>query len=137
MAVLDLLGRRWALRIGWELQGRTLSFRELQRRCDGMSASVLAERLAELREAGIIELDRGGYRLTPGGEELADTLAQLDAWAKRWAKRQRARSAGTPARNAAEAEPRVQVAGTQRQARRPAGRQRAARAAPGSDRRSR
>jgi DNA-binding HxlR family transcriptional regulator len=97
MAVLDLLGRRWALRIGWELrQGRPLSFRELQKRCDGMSASVLAERLAELREAGIIELERAGYRLTPVGGELADTLAQLDAWAKRWAKRQRARNGARP-----------------------------------------
>ena len=88
MVLLDLLGRRWALRIGWELrEGGPLSFRELQKRCDAMSASVLAERLSELREAGIVELDRGGYRLTPLGGELAETLAQLDGWAKRWTKR--------------------------------------------------
>jgi DNA-binding HxlR family transcriptional regulator len=87
MALLDLLGRRWALRIGWELrEGGPLSFRELQRRCDAMSASVLAERLAELREARIVELDRDGYRLTPLGGELAETLAQLDIWAEGWAK---------------------------------------------------
>jgi DNA-binding HxlR family transcriptional regulator len=87
MALLDLLGRRWALRIGWELRdGRPLTFRELQKRCDSMSASVLNERLGELREAGILELDDGGYRLTTRGSELADLLEPLDAWARRWAK---------------------------------------------------
>jgi DNA-binding HxlR family transcriptional regulator len=92
MALLDLLGRRWALRIGWELrEGGPLSFRELQRRCDAMSASVLAERLAELREAGIVELGRDGYLLTTLGGELAATLARLDIWAEDWAKRLPAR----------------------------------------------
>jgi DNA-binding HxlR family transcriptional regulator len=86
MALLDLLGRRWTLRIGWELRdGLPLSFRELQQRCDSMSASVLNERLGELREAGIVELDRGGYRLTALGSELLERLAPLDRWAKRWA----------------------------------------------------
>jgi DNA-binding HxlR family transcriptional regulator len=71
MALLDVLGRRWPLRIGWELRDDSaLSFRELRSRCDSMSASVLAERLAELREAGIVELNDGGYRLTKPGQEL-------------------------------------------------------------------
>lgn len=87
MALLDLLGRRWTLRIGWELRdGRPLSFRELQERCDSMSASVLNERLGELREAGIVELESGGYRLTARGGELLQTLEPLDRWAKRWAR---------------------------------------------------
>ena len=34
MAALDLLGRRWALRVLWELRGGPLSFRELRARCD-------------------------------------------------------------------------------------------------------
>ena len=88
MALLDLLGRRWTLRIGWELRdGSALSFRELQSRCDSMSASVLAERLAELREADIVELDDGGYRLTKPGRELVEILIPLDAWARRSARR--------------------------------------------------
>lgn len=36
MALLDLLGRRWALRIIWELRATPLTFRELRTRCDAM-----------------------------------------------------------------------------------------------------
>jgi DNA-binding HxlR family transcriptional regulator len=87
MALLDLLGRRWALRIGWELRDRELSFRELRAACDDMSPSVLNQRLAELRDAGLVELGADGYRLTPEGDELLDLIAPLSVWAKRWAKR--------------------------------------------------
>ena len=47
MALLDLLGRRWALRILWELRDETLTFRELRGACDTMSPTVLNQRLAE------------------------------------------------------------------------------------------
>jgi DNA-binding HxlR family transcriptional regulator len=88
MALLDLLGRRWALRILWELREDTLTFRELQKRCDSMSPSVLNDRLGELRAAGIVELrDGGGYQLTAEGRRLSEALLSLDAWAKRWAAR--------------------------------------------------
>ena len=86
MALLDLLGRRWALRVLWELRTEALTFRALQERCDALSPSVLNQRLAELREAGIIELHDAGYRLTPEGARLLAALGPLDAWAKRWAK---------------------------------------------------
>ena len=85
MAALDLLGRRWALRVLWELRdGSPASFRDLRERCDQMSTSVLNQRLAELREAGIVHAGQGGYRLTKSGAELLTALAPLDAWAKRW-----------------------------------------------------
>jgi len=58
MALLDLLGRRWALRVMWELRSGPLTFRELRERCDGMSPSVLNDRLLELREADIVEHHR-------------------------------------------------------------------------------
>jgi DNA-binding HxlR family transcriptional regulator len=87
MALLDLLGRRWALRVGWELRDRTLSFRELRAACGDMSPSVLNQRLAELREAGLVELTELGYGLTDDGEELLDLIGPLSAWAKRWARR--------------------------------------------------
>ena len=87
MALLDLLGRRWALRIGWELrEGETLTFRQLQERCDGASSSVVNDRLRELRGAGILELEERGYRLTPRGAALIELLLPLDRWAKRWAR---------------------------------------------------
>jgi DNA-binding HxlR family transcriptional regulator len=87
MAALDLLGRRWTLRVLWELRdGRPLPFRELRERCDSMSTSVLNQRLAELRAAGIVDTGGGGYRLTARGAELLRALAPLDDWAKRWAR---------------------------------------------------
>jgi DNA-binding HxlR family transcriptional regulator len=90
MALLDLLGRRWALRIAWELRdGSALSFRELQQRCDSASSSVLNDRLRELREAGLLELTDNGYRLTSRGSSLLELLLPLDRWAKRWAAAQR------------------------------------------------
>jgi DNA-binding HxlR family transcriptional regulator len=90
MAALDLLGRRWTLRILWELRdGQAFSFRELRERCDQMSTSVLNQRLAELREAGILEPGEGGYSLTKRGAGLIEALAPLDAWAKGWSRAQR------------------------------------------------
>jgi len=89
MALLDLLGRRWTLRVVWELrEGERLTFRELQQRCGGMSSSVLAQRLGEMTDAGIVSgSDGGGYALTGEGRSLMGALAPLDSWAKRWARR--------------------------------------------------
>jgi DNA-binding HxlR family transcriptional regulator len=89
MALLDLLGRRWALRVIWELRGEsTLTFRELQAACGGVSSSVLNQRLAELRHAGIVEAgEDGGFRLSPEGRQLLEAYRPLDDWARRWARR--------------------------------------------------
>ena len=88
MALLDLLGRRWTLRILWELREERFGFRALQDRCDGMSPSVLSERLVELQEAGIVlHTTEGGYVLTQEGQELLQMLAPLHDWAERWAQR--------------------------------------------------
>src|SRR5437899_9827747 len=87
MALLDLLGRRWALRILWEAGHRPLAFRALRERCDGMSPSVLMQRLRELRHAGIIELGADGYAATGEGRSLLHALAPLKDWAERWARR--------------------------------------------------
>jgi hypothetical protein len=68
MALLGLLGRRWALRVLWELRaGPVPGFREPQSRCGGVSSSVLSDRLTELREAGIVERADDGYRLSARG----------------------------------------------------------------------
>lgn len=87
MAALDLLGRRWALRVLWELREGAQSFRALRERCDGVSPTVLNQRLAELRESGLIAHEPGsGYSLTPLGESLGQALAPLHDWAARWAR---------------------------------------------------
>lgn len=89
MALLDLLGRRWTLRVLWELRsGEPLTFRELQTRCGDISSSVLNDRLHELRHAGVVDTEPGrGYALTPDGIDLLAALEPLDGWAKRWARR--------------------------------------------------
>jgi len=89
MALLDLLGRRWALRVLWELREGPLAFRALQGRCEAMSSSVLNQRLAEMRAAGIVERSESGYRLTAEGRRLLDGLEPLQAWAERWEARTR------------------------------------------------
>jgi DNA-binding HxlR family transcriptional regulator len=86
MALLDLLGRRWTLRVIWELRDETApTFRELQARCDGVSSSVLADRLGELGEAGLVTHGGDGYALTSQGRDLLSQLTALDEWAaSRW-----------------------------------------------------
>ena len=91
MLLLDLLGRRWTLRVLWELRRPASSFRELQARCDGMASSVLWRRVGELREAGIVtgSADEPGLRLTAEGEDLLDRLQGLNDWAERRAAQSR------------------------------------------------
>jgi DNA-binding HxlR family transcriptional regulator len=85
MVLLDLLGRRWTLRILWELRDGALTSRALRAACDEASPTVLNERLKELREAGFVELgDGGGYRLTRLGLELNETFLPLHRFAERW-----------------------------------------------------
>jgi DNA-binding HxlR family transcriptional regulator len=81
-SALDLLGRRWALRLIWELRRSTLAFSEL-RRLTGISPSVLSARLGELVDAGVLERDTGRrYRLSGRGRELARVLYELNRWAE-------------------------------------------------------
>lgn len=85
MALLDLLGRRWTLRIVWELRESSApTFREMQQRCGGISSSVLTTRLRELAEADIVTHDDAGYALTPIGRELLDLVIPLERWSARW-----------------------------------------------------
>jgi len=86
MAAMDLLGRRWALRILWELRSEPLRALELKERCDQMSSSVLYQRLRELTDAGLVEQDGDTFALTQLGRELRGALEPLDAWSRRWAK---------------------------------------------------
>ena len=88
MALLDLLGRRWTLRIVWELRGEPLTSRALRAACDEASPTVLQARLSDLRDAGLVELgEAGGYSLTPLGRELFDTFLPLHRFAERWSRR--------------------------------------------------
>jgi DNA-binding HxlR family transcriptional regulator len=87
MVVLDLLGRRWALRVVWELRdGQRQSFRSLQDRCRISSPNVLNSRLKELRHADIVDLEEGaGFGLTESGCTLLEAMRPLALWAEGWA----------------------------------------------------
>lgn len=88
MAAMDLFGRRWALRILWELHGGPLGARALLARCEGLSSSVLYQRLRELTSSGIIVHSAEGYELTRLGAALRHALHPLDDWAIAWAQEQ-------------------------------------------------
>jgi DNA-binding HxlR family transcriptional regulator len=90
LPLLDMLGRRWTLRILWELsqsdgsaKGTSYTFRALQDACGGVSPTVLNERLHELREIGVIVPQSGGYALSSAGRALAKSLTAIHGWAER------------------------------------------------------
>jgi DNA-binding HxlR family transcriptional regulator len=86
--LLELLGRRWTLRIIWELREGSLTSRALRAACDEASPTILQTRLSELREAGFVELTPGdGYRLTAMGKELFEHFLPLHRFAECWSKR--------------------------------------------------
>jgi DNA-binding HxlR family transcriptional regulator len=87
MAALDLLGRRWSLRVLWELRSGPVGARSLLEKCEGLSSSVLYERLRELSEAELIaKSDDNKYELTALGASLGMALNPLDRWATNWAR---------------------------------------------------
>ncbi len=77
--LFDTLGRRWSLRVLWELRDGPLSFRRLRDRTGGMSSSVLTDRLRDLRSANVIAHDPtvGGYHLTRVGTEVVSHIIEL------------------------------------------------------------
>lgn len=87
MALLDLLGRRWAMGVIWTLaQSGPCSFGELQDRCETISPGVLSARLKDLLAARLVERCEEGYCISKRGDELYQYLRPLGQWAKRrWA----------------------------------------------------
>ena len=86
MVLLDALGKRWTLRIIWELNREApCTFRDLRGRCDEVSPTSLNQRLKDLSELGLIERTSLGYSLTDYGRSLSKLLLPLDRWASEWA----------------------------------------------------
>jgi DNA-binding HxlR family transcriptional regulator len=81
--LLDICGRRWALRVVWELRGGAMNFRGLRTACGEISPGVLQSRLHEWRRLNVVEsIPRLGYRLTMRGEQLFQLLGPLSEWAR-------------------------------------------------------
>ncbi len=87
MALLDLLGRTWALGILWNLSQGPANFRELQQRCEQISPTLLNTRLKELRALELVTSKEIGYCLTPQGLALFEIISPLGPWSKDWANR--------------------------------------------------
>jgi DNA-binding HxlR family transcriptional regulator len=71
---LDEAGERWALLVVRELLDGPRRYGELQQRLPGLSTARLADRLRELRAAGLI---KEGYALTEQGQRLAAAIHAL------------------------------------------------------------
>lgn len=86
MALFDILGKNWAMGIIWNLQEGSSTFRELQKRCESISPTILNTRIKELREADIVERTNDGYQLTTRGKELMELLRPFGEWSRTWSK---------------------------------------------------
>lgn len=92
MALIDLLGRRWAMGIIWNLAAGPATFRALQtptgrgNTSKTISPSILNARLKDLQEARLVERTLDGYALTALGKELFDLIEPLDPWSLKWGK---------------------------------------------------
>lgn len=90
VAAMQVLGKRWNGHIIQVIGGGRLRYFELKQQVAGISDAVLAARLAELADGGLVTRGvrgdgrRGEYGLTPKGLELVDVLNELTLWAERW-----------------------------------------------------
>lgn len=85
MALFDLLGRRWAMGILWQLCSKgPCTFRELQKRCGSISPAVLNSRIRELKTAKLLERGDNGYQPTDLGQQIISAIYPLKDLAQEW-----------------------------------------------------
>lgn len=84
MALIDLLGRTWAMGIIWQLSQEPRTFRKLQQACEGISPTLLNTRLKELKALHLVQSSNLGYQLTSKGEELFTLIQPLGPWSLTW-----------------------------------------------------
>ncbi len=85
LALFDLLGKNWTLRIIWSLKDGPCKFRELLYRAGTSSPTTLNGRIKELKNLHLLDLTKDGYILTPLGFNLVSQLNLLKPWTKDWA----------------------------------------------------
>jgi DNA-binding HxlR family transcriptional regulator len=87
----EVLGRRWTLVLLREMVAGSTRFNDLRRGLPRMSPALLAQRLRELEEAGVVERAPVAgepaifeYRLTASGRELGPIIEAIGVWGQRW-----------------------------------------------------
>src|SRR5215467_1823317 len=87
----EVFGDRWSPIIMRELCFGTRSFGELLAAAPLISRTVLAQRLKQLEQDGVVYIDakpkgKGHlYRLTPAGEDFRPIVELMSVWGQRWA----------------------------------------------------
>jgi DNA-binding HxlR family transcriptional regulator len=87
----EIFADRWTPLIVRELVLGSHRFNEIERGLPGISRSLLASRLRDLEDSGVVErLPRARsrmteYHLSEGGRELKTVIDALGAWGVRWA----------------------------------------------------
>ena len=86
---MELLGRRWTGVILRCLLGGELRFSQLRRAIPGLSDRLLAERLDELEQFGLVQRkvvdEHVTYHLSARGDDLRASLFEVASFAARWA----------------------------------------------------
>jgi DNA-binding HxlR family transcriptional regulator len=87
----DLLGKRWTGVVLGTLRGGPAGFRALARSVEGISDSMLSDRLGDLSDAGLVArtVTEGPpvavrYELTDAGRALLPALEQITRWAEEY-----------------------------------------------------
>jgi DNA-binding HxlR family transcriptional regulator len=93
-ATVDLIAKRWSMLILLELHragGSPKRFNGMKRELGGITPKVLAARLRELEEAGLVRRAGGSgrqpraeYSLTDSGEDLMSVIVDFKEWAVKW-----------------------------------------------------
>jgi len=82
---LDVVGERWTILIIRELLIRPRRYAELLQALPGVGTNLLADRIRQLMEAGVVRAAdvhdrRSGYELTTRGEALREPVLALARW---------------------------------------------------------
>ena len=92
VAVFETVGKRWSGGILLALARGAERFSDMLAAVRGLSSRMLALRLRELEEAGLVDRDVSRtmpvtvrYRLTPQGRELLAALQPVARYAGKWA----------------------------------------------------
>ena len=83
----EVLCERWVPLVLREVMYGSCRFNDIARGVPLMSRGLLAQRLRELEEAGILQGGEAGYALTAAGEALRPLIEEMGLWAPHWLNR--------------------------------------------------